>query len=72
MLRPAVVLMTLASLSGCGTYQAASIVTLVSTGKSISDHGASLATGANCNLLKHLWTGEYICEVPPVYNQYPL
>jgi hypothetical protein len=72
MVRLALALMALASLSGCAAYTAVSVGSLLTTGKSFSDHGASLATGADCNLLKHLWTGQYICEVPPVYNRYPL
>jgi hypothetical protein len=72
MSRLALALMALASLSGCATYTAVSMGSLVTTGKSLSDHGVSKTTGSDCNLLKHLWTGKYICEVPPVYNRNPL
>lgn len=72
MLRLATVIAALASLSGCAAYNTASVTSIVTTGKSISDHGVSLATGADCNMLKHLWTGKYICEQSPVYNQNPL
>lgn len=72
MSRIAIVLVTLASTSGCATYNTVSVASLATTGKSVSDHGASIVTGADCNLLKHLWTGKYICEVSPVYNQHPL
>ena len=72
MLRLATVVMASASLSGCAAYNTASVASVVTTGKSIVDHGASLATGADCNIVKHMWTGKYICEQSPTYNQNPL
>jgi len=72
MLRLAIVIAASASLSGCAAYNTASVTSIVTTGKSISDHGVSLATGADCNLIKHLWTGKYICEQSPTYNRNPL
>ena len=72
MLRLAIVSMALASLSGCAAYNTASVASIVTTGKSIVDHGASLATGADCNIVKHLWTGKYVCEQSPIYNQHAL
>ena len=72
MLRLATVSVALASLSGCAAYNTVSVASVVTTGKSIVDHGASLATGADCNLIKHLWTGKYICEQSPTYNRNPL
>ena len=72
MLRLATVITALASLSGCAAYNTASVASIVTTGKGISDHGVSLATGADCNLIKHLWTGKYICEQSPTYNRNPL
>lgn len=72
MLRFATVIMALASLSGCAAYNTASVASMVTTGKSIVDHGVSLATGADCNIVKHVWTGKYICEQSPTYNQHAL
>lgn len=72
MLKLAVVGLTLASLSGCATYNTASVASVLTTGKSIVDHGASLVTGADCNIVKHMWTGKYICEQSPIYNQHAL
>ena len=72
MLRLATVIAALASLNGCAAYNTASVTSIVTTGKSIADHGVSLATGADCNVLKHLWTGKYICEQSLTYNQNPL
>ena len=72
MLRLATVVMASASLSGCAAYNTASVASVVTTGKSIVDHGASLATGADCNIVKHMWTGKYICEQSPTYNRNPL
>lgn len=72
MYRFAIVSAALASLTGCGTYSAVNVGSFVATGKGLTDHGASFATGADCNLLKHIWTGKYVCEKPTVYNQHPL
>ena len=72
MLRLATAIMALASLTGCAAYNTVSVASVVTTGKSIVDHGASLATGADCNMFKHLWTGKYICEQSLIYNQNPL
>jgi hypothetical protein len=72
MLRLATVSLALVSLSGCAAYNTVSVASVVTTGKSIVDHGASLATGADCNLIKHVWTGKYVCERSLVYNQNPL
>lgn len=72
MLRLAIVVVTLASVSGCAAYNTASVASIVTTGKSIVDHGASLATGADCNVVKHVWTGKYVCEKSPTYNQHAL
>ena len=72
MLRLATVIVSVASFSGCAVYNTASVASVVTTGKSIVDHGASLATGADCNTVKHLWTGKYICEQSPTYNQHAL
>lgn len=72
MLRLATVIAALASLTGCAAYNTVSVASVVTTGKSIVDHGASLATGADCNMLNHIWTGKYICEQSLTYNQNPL
>jgi len=72
MLRLAIVIMALASLTGCAAYNTVSVASMVTTGKGIPDHDVSLATGADCNLIKHLWTGKYICEQSPIYNRNPL
>jgi hypothetical protein len=72
MLRLATAIIAWASLTGCAAYNTVSVASMVTTGKSIPDHGVSLATGADCNLIKHLWTGKYICEQSPIYNRNPL
>jgi len=72
MLRLAIVIMALASLTGCAAYNTVSVASMVTTGKGVPDHGVSLATGADCNLIKHIWTGKYICEQSLTYNQNPL
>lgn len=72
MYRLALFFIGLAGLSGCSTYNIASTTSYITTGKGIPDHSASLVTGADCNLIKHLWNNQYICEVTPIYNQNPL
>jgi hypothetical protein len=72
MLRLATAIMAWASLTGCAAYNTVSVASMVTTGKGVPDHGVSLATGADCNLIKHLWTGKYICEQSPIYNRNPL
>jgi hypothetical protein len=57
------------SLNGCAVYTAASVGSYAVTGKGLGDHAGSLATGGDCNALKHLATGQYICEMPVVYNR---
>lgn len=68
-MRLIVIIFTLNALSGCAAYTVASIGTYAATGKSIGDHGASLASGGDCNTVKHLWNGQYVCEMPVVYNR---
>ena len=57
------------SLQGCVAYTAVSVATYATTGKGVGDHVASAATGGDCNLIKHTYTGEYVCEMPVVYNR---
>jgi hypothetical protein len=56
-------------MQGCAVYTVASASSYVVTGKGIGDHAGSAVTGGDCNLLKHTYTGEYICEMPVVYNR---
>jgi hypothetical protein len=70
-MRLLVIFLTLNALSGCAAYTVASIGTFAATGKSIGDHGASLASGGDCNGIKHLVNGKYYCEMPVVYNRNP-
>jgi hypothetical protein len=57
------------SLNGCAVYTVASIGSYATTGKGVGDHAGSAVTGGNCNLLKHTVNGQYVCEMPVVYNQ---
>lgn len=57
------------SIQGCVAYNVASVGSYAVTGKGISDHVGSAVTGGDCNLIKHTYTGEYICEMPVVYNR---
>jgi len=64
-----IALLSVACLNGCAAYTAASIGSYAVTGKGIGDHAGSLATGGNCNVIKHTFTGQYVCEMPVVYNR---
>ena len=64
-----VLVVMLVSLQGCAVYTVASVGTYVTTGKGIGDHVGSAVTGGDCNLIKHTYTGEYVCEMPVVYNR---
>jgi hypothetical protein len=44
---------------------------MVTTGKGIGDHAGSAATGGDCNVIKHLLTRQFVCEMPVTYNQNP-
>ena len=56
-------------LQGCAVYTAASVGSYAATGKSLGDHAGSAVSGGDCNTIKHLWNGQYICEMPVVYNR---
>jgi hypothetical protein len=64
-----IAILAVACLNGCAAYTVASVGSYVVTQKSLGDHMGTFATGGNCNTIKHLWSGEYICEMPVVYNQ---
>ena len=64
-----IALFAITCLNGCAAYSVASVGSYAVTGKSLSDHAGSVATGGDCNALKHLVTGQYLCEMPVVYNR---
>lgn len=68
MRRLLILLLTL-SQTGCAVYTAASAGSYIFTQKGLSDHGASLVTQGDCNLVKHTYQGKYVCEMPVTYNQ---
>jgi hypothetical protein len=55
--------------TGCAAYSVVSAGTYIATGKSLTDHGVSTVTQADCNGVKHITSGQYYCEVAPVYNR---
>ena len=57
------------SLTGCAAYTVASIGSYAVSGKGIGDHAGSVASGGDCNLVKHAYQGKYVCEMPVVYNR---
>jgi hypothetical protein len=57
------------TLQGCAVpvgqmaYNGVSAVSVVSTGKGLPEHGASIATGADCSIYNYLFNNkDYICE----------
>jgi hypothetical protein len=52
------------SQSGCAVYTGASAVSLVSSGKTLTDHTASLVTSADCNAWRATTKFTYYCEYP--------
>ena len=56
------------TLNGCAVYTVASTATVIATGRSPTDHVATLATGWDCSTLQIL-QGYYWCEITPTYNQ---
>ena len=44
-------------------YNGVSAVSIVTTGKGLPEHGASIATGADCSIYNRLFNNkDYICE----------
>jgi hypothetical protein len=64
-----IAILCLTQLSGCAVYTVASVGSYAVTGKGIGDHAGSLATGGDCNLIKHTVNGQYVCEMPVIYNR---
>ena len=59
----AIILLTL-NLSGCAAvYTGASTAAFVATGKSIPEHGASVATQSDCSTWNYVFKNkDYLCE----------
>jgi len=55
-------------LNGCAVYTIASTATVLATGRSPTDHMASISTGWDCSTLQ-VFQGQYWCEITPTYNQ---
>ena len=54
--------------TGCTTLTVVSAGSAVITGRSLTDHGISLATGYDCSITQP-FRAEYYCERPVIYNQ---
>lgn len=65
-----ILLILVAFLPSCAVYTVASIGSYATTGKGIADHAGTAVTGGDCNTVKHLWNGQYVCEMPVVYNRH--
>ena len=64
-----ILILLVLNLQACAVYSVASVGSYAVSGKGLTDHAASLASGGDCNALKHLYQGRYTCEMPPVYNR---
>jgi hypothetical protein len=57
------VVLTVILSPGCAVYTVATATTTLTTGKSLADHGATLATQADCSSFKYvLGRQDYWCE----------
>ena len=63
----ALIILTFAQ-TGCAVYTVASTATWLATDKTITDHGASLASQGDCKITNPI-NGLYYCEMPVTYNQ---
>jgi len=51
------------ALNGCAVYTVATATSTITTGKSLADHGATLATSADCSSIKFITKEQdYYCE----------
>lgn len=59
------IILCIMATSGCAAYTVVSVSSWGTTGKSLADHGTSLASGADCNSAYMLKDNrDYYCEVP--------
>ena len=69
---PAIILLTI---PGCAVYTGVSVVSLAVTDKSLTEHGASIATQSDCSTVNYLFKGrDYLCEqrdIAKTYNRNP-
>ena len=68
-MRRIILLITTTLLTGCAlpvtqmAYNGVSTVSVVATGKSLPEHGASLATNSDCSTYNYLFNNkDYLCE----------
>lgn len=64
-----IALLSVACLNGCAAYTVASVGSYAVTGKSLGDHAGTAVTGGECDTIRHLASGKYICEMPVIYNR---
>ncbi len=64
-----VLVVLILAVQGCAVTTAASAVSYAATGKGVGDHVGSAVTGGDCNVVKHTVNGQYVCEMPVVYNR---
>jgi len=56
---------TTLALNGCAVYTVSSGVSIIATGKSITDHAATKVTGADCDSVRAVKEITYYCESTP-------
>jgi len=53
------------SLTGCAAYTASNAVAWITTGKSVTDHGTSAVSRADCDAVRAVRELTYYCESTP-------
>ena len=61
-LKLAILVYLASTLSGCAVYIGASVVSVVTSGKSITEHTVSQTTGYDCGVKNWIDRKQYLCE----------
>lgn len=56
---------TISAMSGCAAYTVSSGVSIIVTGRSITDHAATKVSGADCDAARAIKETTWYCETAP-------
>ena len=59
------VVLTVSALTGCAAYTVSSGVSIIVTGRSITDHAATKVSGADCDAVRAIKETTWYCETTP-------
>ena len=59
------VVLTVVALTGCAAYTLSSGVSIIATGRSITDHAATKVLGADCDAVRAIKETTWYCESTP-------